>query len=74
MIEQVKQLIAEELHLDPASVADDADIVEDLGADSLSVVTILMNAEDEYGITIPDDVIVNLRTPKAIADYLEAEK
>ena len=74
MIEQVKQLIAEELHLDPAAIADDADIVEDLGADSLSVVTILMNAEDEYGLTIPDDIIVNLRTPKAIADYLEAEK
>ncbi|MBQ1848525.1 MAG: acyl carrier protein [Clostridia bacterium] len=71
MIEQVKQLIGEELHLDPADIADDADIVEDLGADSLSVVTILMNAEDEYGITIPDEITPTLRTPKAIADYLE---
>lgn len=74
MIEQVKKLIAEELHIDPADIADDADIVEDLGADSLSVVTILMNAEDEYGITIPDDITANLRTPKAIADYLADEK
>ena len=71
MIEQVKKLIGEELHIDPADIADNADIVEDLGADSLSVVTILMNAEDEYGITIPDEITVTLRTPKAIADYLE---
>lgn len=71
MIEKVKKLIAEELHIDPADIADEADIVEDLGADSLSVVSILMSAEDEYGITIPEDVTAELRTPKAIADYLE---
>ena len=72
MIEQVKQLIAEELHIDAASIADDADIIEDLGADSLSVVTIIMNAEDEFKISIPDEVIADLRTPRAMADYAEA--
>lgn len=72
MIEQVKQLIAEELHIDAASIADDADIIEDLGADSLSVVTIIMNAEDEFKISIPDEAIADLRTPRAMADYAEA--
>jgi len=71
MIEQVKQLIADELHIDSASIADDADIIEDLGADSLSVVTIIMNAEDEFGISIPDDAVADLRTPRAMAEYAE---
>ena len=72
MIEQVKQLIAEELDIAVASIADDADIIEDLGADSLSVVTIIMNAEDEFKISIPDEAIADLRTPRAMADYAEA--
>ncbi len=70
MIDQVKQLIADELHIDSASISDDADIIEDLGADSLSVVTIIMNAEDEFKISIPDEVIADLRTPRAMAEYV----
>lgn len=72
MIEKIKQLIAEELHIDAASISDDADIIEDLGADSLSVVTIIMNAEDELKISIPDEAISDLRTPRAMAAYVES--
>ena len=71
MLDQVKQLIADELHIDSASISDDADIIEDLGADSLSVVTIIMNAEDEFGISIPDETVADLRTPAAMAAYVE---
>ena len=71
MLDQVKQLIADELHIDSASISDDADIIEDLGADSLSVVTIIMNAEDEFGISIPDEIVADLRTPVAMAAYVE---
>ena len=74
MIEQIKQLIADELHIDSASIADDADIIEDLGADSLSVVTIIMNAEDEFGLSIPDELVADLRTPAAMAEYLKNNK
>ena len=74
MIEQIKQLIADELHIDAASISDDADIIEDLGADSLSVVTIIMNAEDEFGISIPDEAVADLRTPAAMAKYAEESK
>lgn len=72
MIEQVKRIIAEELHIDPAEIADDADLIEDLGADSLSAVTIIMVAEDEYGIKIPDEMTATLRTPALIAAYVES--
>jgi len=74
MLDQVKQLIADELHIDSASIADDADIIEDLGADSLSVVTIIMNAEDEFGISIPDEAVADLRTPVAMTEYLKSVK
>ena len=74
MLERVKEIIAEELHIDAASISDDADIVDDLGADSLSVVTIVMNAEDEFGISIPDEVIADLRTAAAMAAYGESNK
>ena len=62
MLERIKEIIAEELHIDAASISDDADIVDDLGADSLSVVTIVMTAEDEFGISIPDEVIAGGRS------------
>lgn len=74
MIERIKQIIAEELHIDAAGIRDDADIIEDLGADSLSVVTIIMNAEDEFGISIPDEAVADLRTPAAMAAFAEANK
>ncbi len=74
MIEQIKQLIADELHIDASSIADDADIIEDLGADSLSVVTIIMNAEDEFGISIPDEAVADLRTPAAMEQFVENYK
>ena len=73
MLERIKEIIAEELHIDAASISDDADIVDDLGADSLSVVTIVMTAEDEFGISIPDEVIADLRTPAAMAAYAESK-
>lgn len=74
MLEKVKEIIANELHIDESEVADDADIIEDLGADSLSVVTILMSLEEETGVSIPDEAAAELRTPKDIAEYIENNK
>ena len=71
MIERVKEVIAKQLRMKPEDIADDAAILEDLGADSLDVVELLMTLEDEMGIIIPDDAVAGLRTVKDIADYLE---
>lgn len=70
IIDRVKEVIAKQLRMDISEIADDAAIVEDLGADSLDIVEMLMTLEDEMNITIPDDVN-GLRTVKDIADYLE---
>ena len=71
MIERIKEVIAKQLRMSPDEIADDVAILEDLGADSLDVVEMLMTLEDEMSITIPDDDVASLRTVKDIADYLE---
>lgn len=71
IIDKVKELLAEQLGLDATKISDDANILEDLGADSLDVIEMLMTLEDEYGITIPDDQINQVKTVSQIAKLIE---
>lgn len=72
MIDRVKEVIAKQLRIDIAEIDDNAAILEDLGADSLDIVEMLMTLEDEMDIIIPDDA-TGLKTVKDIATYLENE-
>ena len=72
IIDRVKEVIAKQLRIDAATISDNAAVVEDLGADSLDIVEMLMTLEDEMNIIIPDDVN-GLKTVKDIATYLENE-
>ncbi len=72
MIERVKTVIAKQLRMEVSDIADDAAIVEDLGADSLDIVEMLMTLEDELDIIIPDDA-TGLRTVKDVADFIDNE-
>ena len=72
MIERVKAVVAKQLRMDVSEIADDAAIVEDLGADSLDIVEMLMTLEDELDIIIPDDA-TGLRTVKDVADLIDTE-
>ena len=71
MIEKVKELLAKALRMDPAEIDDDANILEDLGADSLDVVDMLMTLEEEFNILVPDEDVVKLKTVRAVAQYIE---
>ena len=71
MIEKVKELLGKQLAIDPATIDDDADILDDLGADSLEVVEMLMTIEAEFGIVVPDDDVPELKTVRAVADYIQ---
>ena len=71
MLEKIQALLAEALNLPLEKVTPDAKIVEDLGADSLDVVELLSQLEDDYGITIPDDEVESLVTVADIAAELE---
>ena len=74
MFEEVRKLIAEQMHLDVESITEDKRIVEDLGADSLDTVEMLMTLEENFGIAIPDEEAVNLKTVGDIVKYIEAVK
>ena len=72
IIDRVKEVIAKQLRINAADISDNAAVVEDLGADSLDIVEMLMTLEDELDIIIPDDA-TGLKTVKDIATYLEKE-
>lgn len=71
IIEKVKELLAEQLGIDTKTINDDSNILEDLGADSLDIIEMLMTLEDEYGVTIPDDQINQVKTVKEVAELIE---
>ena len=74
MINEIIEMIAKQLKVDVSEITPDTDILDDLGADSLDVVEILMSIEDTYGITIPDDEVQNLRTINLLSNYIEAKQ
>jgi acyl carrier protein len=71
MLEKIQSMLAEALDLPLEKVTPDAKIVDDLGADSLDVVELLSQLEDEFGIIIPDDEVENLVTVADVAAQLE---
>ena len=74
MIEQVKELLSKQLKIELSTIEDDANILDDLGADSLDVVEMLMTLESEFGILVPDDDVMELKTVRSVAEYIESHK
>lgn len=71
MLEKIQTMLAEALNLPLEKVTADSKIVDDLGADSLDVVEMLSQLEDEYGIIIPDEEVENLVTVADVAAQIE---
>ena len=71
MFEKVRAMLAKQLNLSPDKITMESDVVKDLGADSLDVVELLISLEDDYGISIPEDDIVNVKTVKDIVEMIQ---
>ncbi len=71
VFDKVKELIADQLSVDEDKVVEDANIQDDLGADSLDIVDLIGVIEDEYGIEISDETVQNLKTVGDIVKYIE---
>ena len=71
MFEKVRDMLAKQLNLSPDKITPESDVVKDLGADSLDVVELLISLEDDYGISIPEDDIANVKTVGDIVKMLE---
>ena len=72
VLEKVKAILADQLDVEEDKVTADTDLQEDLGADSLDVVDLLMSIEDEFGVEVPDDEIENIKTVGSLVSYIEA--
>lgn len=71
ILNQVKAITGKHLDKNPAEIEDVARFIEDLGADSLDVVELVMGFEEAFDIQIPDDEAEKIDTVKAAADYVE---
>ena len=72
--QKVKQIIVEQLGVDETQVDPNASFVDDLGADSLDIVELVMAFEEAFGIEIPDEDAEKITTVKHAVDYIEAKK
>lgn len=68
--ERIKSIITEELSVDADAVTDSANFTDDLGADSLDIVELVMAFEDEFGVEIPDEDAEKITTVKDAVDYI----
>ena len=73
VFDRVKKVVCEELGVSEGEVTDTASFTDDLGADSLDVVELVMALEDEFGTEIPDDDVANLKTVGDAVSYIEGK-
>ncbi len=71
VFESIKNILSEQLEVKPEIITMDTNIADDLGADSLDVVELLMSIEEEFDVEIPDEKIESLRTVGSVVDYIQ---
>ena len=72
VFEKVRTILAEQLDVDEKKIAEDTDIVGELGADSLDVVELMMTLEQEFDLLITDEKVSEFRTVGDVVDYIES--
>jgi len=72
--ERVKKIVVEHLGVEADKVTPEASFIDDLGADSLDIVELVMAFEEEFGVEIPDDAAEKITTVKDAIDYIEQNK
>ena len=71
---KVKKIVADHLGIDESKVNEDSSFIDDLGADSLDTVELVMAFEEKFGIEIPDDAAETIQTVQNAIDYIQSKK
>ncbi len=71
-LEKIKEILIDQLGVDESEITPDASFIDDLGADSLDIVELIMTMEEEFGIEIPEEEVENLTTVGAAAEYIKS--
>ena len=71
VFDKVKEIIVDQLDVDEDKVTANASIQDDLGADSLDVVDLIMSLEEEFDVEIPDEAVENIKTVGDVVKYIE---
>lgn len=72
VLDNIKDMLEKQLGIDKSKITEDSDIIKDIGADSLDIVEFLMDAENEWGITIEEEDVKNLHTIGDVVKYIES--
>lgn len=72
--EKVKEIIIDQLGVDANEITEEASFIDDLGADSLDTVELIMAFEEEFDIEIPDEEAEKILTVQNVMDYVESKK
>lgn len=73
-INEIKKMLASQLNIEEKKIEDNSRLVEDLGADSLDMIEMLMTLEEKFGVSIPDDKTSDLKTVANIANFIDKTK
>jgi acyl carrier protein len=71
---RVREIVAEQLERDVNEVTNEASFIDDLGADSLDIVELVMKMEEEFGIEIPDEEAEKIKTVNDVVQYIATHK
>ena len=74
VFEKIRHILCEQLDIEEGSVTMESNIAEDLGADSMDVVDLIMSIEDEFEIEVPDEKIENIKTVGDVVNYIESAR
>jgi acyl carrier protein len=74
MLDKIKEVVVDQLGVEAEQVVSTANFVDDLGADSLDIVELIMAFEEEFDVEIPDTEAEKIKTVQDVMDYIEANK
>ena len=74
VLDQIKEILKDTMDIDESKITLDAKLKEDIELDSLDSVELILSAEEEFGIEIPDEDVMNFKTVNDIVNYIEEHK